>query len=106
MARILLLCFCSALCATSQVFGGTEYRLGKNGNDWQAALTEASVYQVFDADGHAIHEGELIARRVPSACFIGGGAGCLRINNFPSHHVFFDGMNLFEAAFKVIPRCV
>ena len=54
MARILLLCFCSALCTTTQVFGGTEYRLGKDGNDWQAALTEASAYQVFDADGQVI----------------------------------------------------
>ena len=56
MARILLLCFCSTLCTTTQVFGGTEYRLGKDGNDWQAALTEASAYQVFDADGQVIKQ--------------------------------------------------
>ena len=57
MARILLLCFYSMLCATTQVYGSTEYRLGGNaGNAWQAALTEASVYQVFDSDGQILRQ--------------------------------------------------
>ena len=57
MAMILLLCFYSMLCATTQVYGSTEYRLGGNaGNAWQAALTEASVYQVFDTDGQILRQ--------------------------------------------------
>ena len=57
MGEILLLFFCSVLFASNQVYGGTEYRLGgKGGNDWQAALTEASIYQVLDADGQEIRQ--------------------------------------------------
>ena len=52
MTAILLLCICSVLVGTTRVYSATEYRLGgADGNPWQAALTEESVYQVFDADG-------------------------------------------------------
>ena len=72
MAKILLLCFCSVLCASSQVFGGTEYRLGKDGNDWQAALTEASVYQVFDADGQVITQKPVGLSPIGKVSHVGG----------------------------------
>ena len=44
------------LLLSTQAHSGTEYRLGGEGNSWQASLTEASVYQVFDGDGQVLRQ--------------------------------------------------
>ena len=42
------------LLLSTQAYGRTEYLLGGEGIGWQASLTEASVYQVFDGDGQVL----------------------------------------------------
>jgi len=44
------------LLGTTQVFGATEYRLGAEGNAWQATLTTESIYQILDADGQPLRQ--------------------------------------------------
>jgi len=41
---------------TTQVFGVTEYRLGAEGNAWQAILTTESTYQILDANGQPLRQ--------------------------------------------------
>ena len=53
MTGIMLLCFCSVLLGATPALGGTEYRLGGDGNPWQAILAGESIYQAFAADGQA-----------------------------------------------------
>ena len=44
MTGIMLLCFCSVLLGATPALGGTEYRLGGDGNPWQAILAgKASI---------------------------------------------------------------
>jgi gliding motility-associated-like protein len=56
MTGLLLFCCLSMMLGTTQVFGATEYRLGAEGNAWQAILTTESTYQVLDANGQPLRQ--------------------------------------------------
>ncbi len=57
MAGLLSFFVFAMLLSAAHVFGATEYRLGGiNGNDWQAALTAESFFQIRDADGQPLRQ--------------------------------------------------
>ena len=57
MAGLLSFFVFATLLSAVPVFGATEYRLGGiNGNDWQAALTAESFFQIQDADGQPLRQ--------------------------------------------------
>ena len=57
MAGLLSFFVFAMLLSAVPVFGATEYRLGGiNGNDWQAALTAESFFQIQDADGQPLRQ--------------------------------------------------
>ncbi|NKB70919.1 MAG: hypothetical protein GKR89_27935, partial [Candidatus Latescibacteria bacterium] len=59
LQRMMILCLSFVWCASEEVVARGEYRLGGDGNTWQAALVETGQYLVIDPEGQSVRQVEV-----------------------------------------------